>query len=52
MVEDEIPSKTSLQNLVDNLDRTELNAESQRWALAHGKCVHLSIELFSYFYLI
>lgn len=51
-MDDEKVSKISLKNLVQNLDRTELIAETQRWALSHGTCVDLKLKLFSYFYLI
>ncbi len=52
MAVDDISSKMSLQSLVYNLDRNELNVECQQWALTHGKCVNLNINLLSYFHLI
>jgi hypothetical protein len=49
MTDNDKASNTSLQSLVHDLNRNELNAECQRWALAHGKCPHLIIKFLFYF---
>ena len=32
-------SECIFQNIIRHIDRCQLNAECQQWALAHGKCV-------------
>jgi hypothetical protein len=49
MSDDDIAAQFSLENIMHNTDRNELNADCQRWALAHGKCVDLYFYLLSYF---
>jgi hypothetical protein len=44
--------KFSFKNLVDHLDRNELNAECQRWALCHGKCPDLDMKFLSNLHII